>query len=106
MEIQCKITIEDPELLLKVLNASEYILLLDQDYTLEDGCHFMSIIFNRDGEKLNFTDSIFINKSFTFNYDYTKLNFDATVAIHTPSLAELTEFLKISKVPDCTIEII
>jgi len=106
MEIKCKITVEEPELLLEVLKASGDILLIDQDYTLEDGCHFISIIFNRVGVKLNFTDSIFINKDFGFNYDYTKLNFYATAMIHTPSLEELTEFLKTSQVPDCTVEII
>lgn len=95
MEIKCKLTTEDPKLLLKTLNATEDIVLLDQDYPEDDmgPYHLMSIIFNKDKAKLDFTDSIFINKNFYFAYDYTKLKFDADILVNTPSIEKLKEFI-------------
>jgi hypothetical protein len=82
---------EDPEILLKTLNT-EGITILDQDYTLETGCHFISVIIEKRS-KLNFRDDIFVDEDFVLNYDYTRLCFSGTIVINAPSIEKLKEFI-------------
>jgi hypothetical protein len=104
MEFQCRITIKEPKLLLETLNASEDIILLDQDYTEEDDCHLVSVIFNKEEAKLNLANHIFINRDFVLNYVYSKLYFEGFIIINAPLLTRLKEFLNNFHMPDCSIE--